>query len=175
MSSKTYFWQVEYSFENPAEKLWPNVWNVFAQNRKTPWRKYFEKKNLPRSFLLTGKIQFGQTCRKLSCKMAAKGLSNMKSDSTRRNISKKSFRKLFFWTGRLQFWRLCQKRFRIKAKTFKQRVWNSQKLETFFPKKFFSQKGSSGELECRFDNPAGSFSSNGRKSFTQNPKVILKK
>ena len=44
MSSKTYFWQVEYSIENPAEKLWPNVWKVFAQNRNAPWQKYFEKK-----------------------------------------------------------------------------------------------------------------------------------
>ena len=133
------------------------------------------KKNLLRNFLLTGKIQFGQTCRKISCIMAAKGLSNIKSDSKRRNVSKKNFRILFFWTGRMQFWRRGQKLFRKKSKTFQQRVWKFWKIKIFPPKKNLFSKRCSEEVECRCGNPAGSFSANGRKIFTQSPKVNLKK
>ena len=58
---------------------------------------------------------------------------------------------MFILTRRMQFWQPCRKFFEKNLKTFRSKTENIYKI------RFFSQKCSSGHVECSFDNRAENF------------------
>ena len=77
---------------------------------------------------------------------------------------------MLIWTRRMQFWQPRRKCFDKKPKIFRWRKWLKKYI--LFTKK--SSKSSFGQVECRFDNPAQNLVPEGRKLFTQFPKMIKK-
>ena len=65
--------------------------------------------------------------------------------------------------------------FSNKVQNFSAKGLENSEIKNLPSEKILLSKRFSEEVECRFDNPAGSFSANGRKIFTQIPKLNLKK